>query len=84
MPKWNDWHGLTEGDMVDELVERDVVCYSEDPLKARAYWDRRSDEQIRKSWWMEIGRYEHGEKEPTTTFVPDGKGGYIYLNPEED
>ena len=81
--EWNEWHGLTEGDMVADLIELDIhhhVPYKE----AVEYWDRQSDEYVRKSWWLEIGRHEDGYKGPTSTFVPDGNGGYIYIDSEEE
>ena len=82
--KWNEWHGLTEGDMVQELVELDEQ-YDVPRKEAEEYWDRQNDEFIRKSWWMEIGRHEDGYRGATSTFVfHDGQYTYAYSTEDKD
>lgn len=51
---WNEWHGLTEGDMIDELVELDV---SHGHTNTREHWEGMRPEAIRIGWWVEIGRH---------------------------
>jgi L-rhamnose mutarotase len=47
MEPWNEWHGLTEGDMAIELAELDP---SRD-------WHQLPLEDIRQNWWEYIGRF---------------------------
>ena len=55
---WNEYHGLTEGDMLKELVEHDSVRFGIPEEEARATLLTYTNEEIRKAWWYAIGRHD--------------------------
>ena len=56
---WNNWRGLTEGDMVDELVEHDSVRFGIPASEAREALETYDSEMVRKAWWYAIGRHDN-------------------------
>lgn len=54
---WNEYHGMTEGDMIDELVEHDSVRFGIPSDEARDALLTYDTEMIRKAWWYAIGRH---------------------------
>ena len=54
---WNEYHGLHEGDMMDELAEHDHYVHGVPLAEARAALDTYEPEQLRKAWWYAIGRH---------------------------
>lgn len=54
---WNSWHGLHEGDMLEELVEHDSVRFGVPEQEAREALSTYADEDLRKAWWYAIGRH---------------------------
>lgn len=54
---WNEYHGLTEGDMLDELVEHDNQRFGVPEAEARITLESYNSEEIRKAWWYAIGRH---------------------------
>ena len=53
----NEWHGMTEGDMLDELVEKDVHQFNVDPKMAREAFLGFTPDEIRHIYYKEIGRF---------------------------
>lgn len=56
---WNEYHGLTEGDMIEELVEHDTVRFEVPEAEVRAALVTYAPEEVRRSWWYAIGRHTH-------------------------
>ena len=56
---WNDYLGMTEGDMVDELVEHDSFRFGIPAKEARDALGTYDNEMIRKAWWYAIGRHSN-------------------------
>jgi len=54
---WNEWHGLTEGDMLVELAEHEQLTCGIDYRLSYAFWSQKDHEEIRKAWWEAIGRH---------------------------
>lgn len=56
---WNEWYGMTEGDMIDELVEQDRLLFGIAESKSRPLWANMDQEAIRKAYWYAIGRFDN-------------------------
>jgi hypothetical protein len=63
MDPWNEWRGVTEGEMLEELVGYDVHMFHVPAEEAREALEKYHTEELRKAWWYAIGRFNTDERD---------------------